>query len=300
MQELPKVLLKRGEFIDRARGDRAIPYKIYYPEHYPEKIPVIIWSHGYGGNRDGAGFISRHVAAHGYVIMHLTHPGSDTSLWEGQRGHPWDILRKTPITREMTLQRFADVPFVLDQLPRWAEENPDVGAMMDLDVLGMSGHSFGAMTTQALAGQLFQDEDGGLRSFRDERFRAGILYSPVPIRELVGEKPEPHIYGPIDLPLFHMTGTKDDSPLEGFDFRRRLAVHEYSGGGHKYLMVLEGGDHMVFNGTRGKLEANPLREEHEKSIKTASLAFWDAYLKGDKKAMESLKKWVVDGQGQTV
>jgi len=83
-----KVLLKRGEFVDETRakesGGRTIPFKLYYPADRAEKFPVILWSHGYGGNRDGAGFISRYVASHGYIIMHITHPGSDSSLWEGK------------------------------------------------------------------------------------------------------------------------------------------------------------------------------------------------------------------------
>jgi dienelactone hydrolase len=282
------VNLKRGEFIDSSRN-RAIPYKIYHPAEYTgPKMPVIIWSHGYGGNRDGAGFISRHVAGHGYVVVHITHRGSDSSLWEGKPGHPWDILRKLPITREMTLMRFMDVPFVLDQLPGWINENPDVGPFMDLTRLGMSGHSFGAMTTQAMAGQLFPDEDGTLKSFAETRFTAGIAYSPVPIRKLTHEEPEPHIYGPMKLPLLHMTGTKDDSPLEGFGYDRRLAVYDY-GGGERYIVIFKDGDHMVYNGTRGKLEENPLRPAHEDIIKTVSLVYWNAYLKDDSAAMEWLK-----------
>lgn len=286
-----KVLLKRGEFVDHSRGGRVVPFKLYYPADYKDgKVPVIVWSHGYGGNRDGAGFISRFVAAHGYVIVHLTHQGSDSSLWEGKPGHPWDVLRKTPITEEMTILRFQDVPFAVDQLQEWAKTDVDAGPLMDFERLGISGHSFGAMTTQAMAGQLFQNHDGALVNFRDERFRAGILYSPLPIRKLTGETPEPHIYGPIAIPLFHMTGTEDDSPLEGFTYERRLAVYDYSGQADKYLMVLKDGDHMVYNGTRGKLENNPLREPHEELIKVASLAFWDAYLKSSAEAME----WLTD------
>lgn len=290
-----KVLLKKGEFVDLSRNGRTVPYKIYYPENPGEKLPVIIWSHGYGGNRDGAGFISRYIAGQGYTIVHLTHPGSDSSLWEGKKIHPWEVLKKTPLTQAMALDRFRDVPFAVDQLQEWAQQNPDVGAAMDFSKLGMSGHSFGAMTSQAMAGQLFQDEEGVLRSFADDRFKAGILYSPVPIRELTHEKPEPHIYGPIKLPLFHMTGTDDDSPLEGFNYKRRVAVYDYSGPADKYLKILNKGDHMVYNGTRGQLEVNPLRPQHEELIKVSSLAFWDAYLKDDKNALEWLKNGGFEG-----
>ncbi len=284
-----KVLLKRGEFVDDARGGRVVPFKIYYPADVPEKVPLIVWSHGFGGNRDGAAFISRFLGSHGYILLHLTHYGTDSSLWEGKDGHPWDILKKVSVTRETTLDRFKDVPFALDQMKIWAKENPEVGEVLDFENIGMSGHSFGAMTTQVMAGQAFPDENGKLITMREPRFKAGILYSPVPINHLVGEMPEPHIYGPIDMPLLHMTGTDDDSPLEGHGYERRLVVHDYAGNPEQYLHVLEGGDHMVYNGTRGKLEVNPLREAHEEEIKAAALGFWDAYLKAD----ETSKEWLV-------
>ncbi len=48
---------------------------------------------------------------------------------------------------------------------------------------------------------------------------------------------------------------------------------------------------MVFNGTRGQLVVNLLRGLHEEIITTASLAFWEAYLKDDAAA----KKWLISG-----
>ena len=288
-----KVLLKKGEFVDEARGGRVVPFKIYHPaDHDLEKMPVILWSHGFGGNANGASFISRFLAGQGYTLVHMTHDGTDSSLWEGKPGHPWDILRKVKIDRETTLHRFRDVPFVLDQLPRWAEENPDVGQYMDFSNIGMSGHSFGSMTTQAMAGQKFPDTEGKLIRMKEPRFKAGILYSPVPIRHMVGQDvSDEEIYGTIDIPLLHMTGTEDDSPLEGFGYEYRLAVYENTGHPEKYLLVKEGGDHMVYNGTRGKLEDNPLREVHEDLITMSALGFWDAQLKDDEKA----KAWIEDG-----
>lgn len=291
-----RVLLRKGEFVDSSRGNRVVPYKIYYPgDEESGRVPVIVWSHGFGGNRDGASFISRYLASYGYVLVHITHQGTDSSLWEGQPGHPWDILRKVSITRETTLARFRDVPFVLDRLPAFAAENPDIGQVMNLENLGISGHSFGAMTSQAMAGQMFPDESGKLVRFFEPRFRAGILYSPVPVRHLIGEDvPDAEIYGPVSLPLLHMTGTLDDSPLEGFGYERRLIVHDHSGHPEKYLQVIAGGDHMIYNGTRGQLGENPNRERHEDLIKGTALAFWDALLKGDLRA----RNWLNSGGAQ--
>ena len=280
-----KVLLARGEFIDPARENRDVPYKIYYPtEHGQGKLPVIFWSHGFGGNRDGASFISRFVSSYGYIIVHLTHRGTDSSLWEGKPGHPWDILRTVHVERATTLNRFKDVTFALDQLENWAKANPEIGGHMDFSKLGISGHSFGALTAQVIAGQLIPDETHTLASFRDARFRAGIAYSPVPIAHMTGKAPET-IYNHIAIPLLHMTGTDDDSPLEGFTYDQRLLVFNHSGDAPRYLLIKKGGDHMVYNGTRGKLGENPLREKHEEIIKLVSLAFWDAYLKDNKKAL---------------
>ncbi|MCC6599029.1 MAG: hypothetical protein IT559_09615 [Alphaproteobacteria bacterium] len=292
-----RVLLQKGDFVDSARAGRIVPYKIYYPADYnPGKAPVILWSHGFGGNRDGASFLSRYLASYGYVLMHITHQGTDSSLWEGQKGHPWDILTKISISRETTLARFADVPFVLGQLSDFATENPDVGRVMDLENLGISGHSFGAMTTQVMAGQMFPGIEGALIRAFEPRFRAGILYSPVPIRHLLSaDIPDAEIYGPIALPLLHMTGTQDDSPLEGFGYKERLRVYEHSGHPEKSFQIIEDGDHMIYNGTRGKLGENPLRGRHEDLIKITALAYWDAYLKEESRA----KNWLAGSDARS-
>ncbi len=288
-----KVLLKRGEFIDNDRNERVVPYKIYYPvDHGENKIPVVLWSHGFGGNRDGASFLSRFFAEQGYIIVHITHAGTDSSLWEGKGGHAWDILQKVKISRDDTLNRMYDVSFVLDKLEAFEKENPEIGKYMDLSHICMSGHSFGAMTTQVMAGMKFPDHENNLIDLRDERISCGILYSPVPIDHLSNAPPE-ELYGSIDIPLFHMTGTDDASPLGGYSYEHRLIIYKYSNHPEKYLQVLDGGDHMVYNGTRGKLAQNPKRDEHERAIQIAAFAFLESYLKGS----EAAKAWLVAEYG---
>lgn len=280
--EPAQIAIARGEWIDTSRNGRKISYKTYAPVNRTDgPFPVIIWSHGLGGSRDGAGFISRFIASHGYVVVHIQHPGTDSTLWEGKPGHPWDVIRATHIPRRATLQRLRDVPFVLKQLP-----SLDIAPLMDMNRLGMSGHSFGGMTTQVMAGQR---RGYGARQYDlyEPRFKAGIVYSPVPFRDKRGHGPE-SFYGGIRIPLLIMTGTDDDSPLENFGFKDRMEVFEHSGGPEQHLLILDKGDHMVYNGSRGKLEANPKRDVHEEIIKVLSLAYWDAYLKGDTAAKDWL------------
>ncbi len=280
--EAAPITIERGEFTDPTRNHRIVPYKLYAPaDNGAGVLPLILWSHGLGGSRDGAGFISRFLASHGYIVVHVQHHGTDSSLWEGKPGHPWDNIRAAKIPRKAVLSRYQDIPFVLDSLGH-------PGARMDFSRIGISGHSFGANTTQIMAGQKlgFGGRQYGLR---EKRFKAGILYSPVPT---YNRKDSPDsIYGSIAIPLFHMTGTHDTSPVEGFGYEKRLEVFEHSGGPEQHLLVLNDGDHMVYNGSRGQLGDNPKRADHERIIKIAALAYWDAYLKEDPAA----RQWLSGG-----
>lgn len=284
-----RVTLTRGDWVDQKRHGRRVPYKIYTPEQLAgdQKFPVIIWSHGLGGSRDGAGFISRFVASHGYVIVHIQHIGTDTILWDGKPGHPWDNIRAAVIPRTDVLKRYADVPFALAQLRTLAATAGDpVGSVMDMSRLGMSGHSFGALTTQIMAGQRIVRGKQHYNLKQDD-FIAGILYSPVPGRKDPGD-PE-LVYGGITLPLLHITGTDDESPVEGFGYEKRLNVFNHADSDDQHLIIIKGGDHMVFNGSRGQLADNPDRARHEEIIKILSLAWWDARLKNDKNARDWLQ-----------
>lgn len=303
--DLHKVMIKRDKLTDTSRDDRPVKIKVYYPVFNEEdlsgrsaparprqnkKCPVIVWSHGLGGSVDGAAFLSRYIASYGYVILHVQHHGTDSTMWEGKPGHPWDIIRDMKISRETTLNRYKDIPFVLDNFVAWLEQYPEIKDIADLSTMGVSGHSFGALTTQVMAGMTFPDEKGNLLSFKENRFKAGVLYSPGSVEHL-GDLNWEDVYSKIDLPLFHMTGTDDGSPISDLGYEIRLAVYEHTHLAEKHLLVIKDGDHMVFNGSRGKLGQNPNRDLHERIIKVSALAYWDMMLKGD----EAAREWLTQG-----
>jgi dienelactone hydrolase len=280
-----KTLITRGKWIDDDRQGRNVAYKIYHPAQdeaaTPQKLPVIIWSHGLGGTRDGAGFIARYLARFGYVIVHVQHHGTDSFLWEGKAGHPWDNIRNAKIPRKTALQRYQDIPFALKCLEEGRDLSPALQADMDLEKIGMSGHSFGAGTTQIMAGQTL-GRGRRLYQFKESRFKAGIVYSPIPSfnRSDAGTT----IYGGIDIPLFHMTGTDDFSPVDETGYEKRLEVYENVSKAAQHLFVLEDGDHMIYSGSRGQLGNTDNRERYEQLIMLSSLAFWDSYLRNDMQA----------------
>ena len=64
-----------GEWTDTARANRVVPYKIYLPTNAPGARAVVLFSHGLGGNRDGAEYLLRFLAESGYVTVAVQHPG---------------------------------------------------------------------------------------------------------------------------------------------------------------------------------------------------------------------------------
>jgi len=256
-------LIKRGEWLDTVRGDRPVKYKIYYPDIETDTpLPVILWSHGLGGTQDGAGFIARFLASHGYIHVNIGHEGTNDSLWRGKDGHPWDNIRKAKIPWEDVRNRYLDVPYALEMM-----KTIDLPMMPDFENMGMSGHSFGALTTEP--------ED-----FSVNAFKCALAYSPVPNIRI--PLPAEQVYSAIKFPMMHMSGTEDHSPLDGDIHAGRDEIFKYAGQGQMQIQVILGkADHMVFNGSRGQLPDYDGMDLNKDQIKILALAWFDYYLKGD-------------------
>ena len=57
-----------------AKRKRNIPIRIYLPAD-PRPAPVVLFSHGLGGNRETSAYLGTHWAARGSVTVFLQHPG---------------------------------------------------------------------------------------------------------------------------------------------------------------------------------------------------------------------------------
>jgi predicted dienelactone hydrolase len=264
---------------------REIPIRIYLPSE-KAAAAVVLFSHGLGGSREGSAYLGLHWSARGYVAVFLQHPGSDTTVWQDK-----------PLAQRMTamqqaagltnfMLRVKDVPAVLDQLERWnkADGHPLAGRL-DLKCVGMSGHSFGAVTTQAVSGQSFPLGDA---SFTEARIKAAIAFSPSsPRRGDPGKA-----FGAVKIPWMLMTGTRDVAPIGDADVASRLDVFPALPAGGKYELVLDGAEHSAFSdralpGDTGKRNPN-----HHRAILALSTAFWDAWLRENAAA----RAWL-DGGG---
>lgn len=272
--------------MDTARR-REIPLRVYLPPDMAP-APVTLFSHGLGGSREGSAYLGRHWAARGYVAVFLQHPGSDTAIWRGQPPKRRSGALEEAASGENFLLRVKDVPAVLDQLERWNREaGHPLEGRLDLARVGMSGHSFGAVTTQAVSGQALGR--AGVALFTDPRIKAAIAFSPSAPRQAMDPQ---QAFGGVKIPWMLMTGTKDIAPIGGADLASRLAVFPALPPGGKYELVLYNAEHSAFTDRSLPGDREPRNPNHHRVILALSTAFWDAFLRNDPAA----RAWL-DGDG---
>lgn len=228
---------------DTAR-ERSLPLKVRVPEG-ADTVPLVLFSHGLGGSREGGRAWGEHWSQHGYVVIHVQHPGSDDALWKGPGDGPPKQRLARGATAEQLLGRVDDIRFVLDEIAR-QQAKPDAPAWLrriNLRRVAMTGHSFGARTTMALAGERFP---GPIRSLADVRFTAFIAFSPA----AQGMKRSwPERYGGMTAPFLSVTGSIDGDVMgNGAAASKRAAVFDAQPAGNKYRVVFDDGDHAVFGG----------------------------------------------------
>ncbi|MET7402649.1 acetylhydrolase [Dactylosporangium sp. NPDC005572] len=131
----------------------------------PDRLPVIVFSHGAGGHRSETTVVVQELASHGYVVVTVDHADAYVELPGGRLRIPDDDLPVTP------WDHARDIRFVLDRVEDLAAgRNPDagrrplparLGAALDLRRIGMFGWSKGATATALVMNE-------------DRRVRAGL------------------------------------------------------------------------------------------------------------------------------
>jgi len=280
------------DIVDTNRN-RTIPIRVHLPgeSHAPadrvRPCPVVLFSHGLGGSRDGSQYLATHWSQRGYVAVWLQHPGSDTAVWKNESpGRRLAAMRDAASVQNLQL-RVEDVPAVLDQLEAWNREaGHPLAGRLDLDQVGMSGHSFGAQTTQAVSGQSFPLVG---RQGTDPRIKAAVIISPGSPR---GWRDPAAAFAAVKIPWLLMTGTKDTSRIGGQTVESRLAVFEALPSGGHYELVLHDAEHSAFTDRALPGDSEPRNPAHHQAILAISTAFWDATLRDNTEA----RAWL-DGDG---
>jgi len=266
---------------DEARG-RDIPLRVYLPAN-DKAEPVVLFSHGLGGSRAGSAFLGNHWAARGYVAVFLQHPGSDDSVWKDEAlKNPMESLRRAA-SPENLLLRAQDIRAVLDGLKTWnISKTNRLAGRLDLAKVGMSGHSFGAVTTEAVSGETLPFTG---QKLTDSRIKAALAFSPSTPHSISATQ----AFSAVKIPWMLMTGTKDLAPIGNADLQSRLAVYPALHSAPKYELVLHNAEHSIFTDRALPGDREPRNPNHHRVILALSTAFWDVYLRGDSEALEWLK-----------
>jgi predicted dienelactone hydrolase len=241
------------------------------------------------------------------------------SIWANQTPADWE-------------NRVRDIRLILDSFGTLQQKYPELQGKMDTSRLGVAGHSYGAFTTMLLTGATTSKLSG---SFADPRIKAAIAMSPQGVGDPYALTPES--WTNVKLPIMYMTGSLDRGIVNHDDPSWRHDPFQYSPAGDKYFISFEGARHITFAGGLGMFEEiqmtgpsytpiqttdqfgnprvyeqrNPSREKGESAllrernifsaIKSTSVAFWDAYLKGDAKAKDRVSgDWLKDMNGGKV
>lgn len=257
---------------DAARS-RDIPVLIRHSARRME-MPVVIYSHGLGGSRLEPEFLARHWVARGYVAVFIQHPGSDDAVWRDLPPARRMAALQAAATFENLVARMRDVVAVLDALARWkaTDENGRPGRYLDLARIGMSGHSFGGTTTQAVSGQSVPSIVPG--TWPDPRIRAALVMSPSPPRNMAPDL----AFGRVAIPWMVMTGTHDGAVVGNATAADRLVVYPALPPGRKYELVLDQAEHSAFGSQALPMDQLPRNPNHPRVILALSTAFWDAHL----------------------
>ncbi len=285
-----KVEVIEGEWKDADRAARLVLWKCYLPAGKDKPSPVVIFSHGGGGNRDTNAMLGHHLASHGFAALHIQHEGSDDRAFRANPRSLRDV--NDPKASE---PRFRDIAFVVASLQS-KDRIGELKGRIDPDRIGMSGHSYGGLTCQIVAGQ---NAKGYEQKLAVPALKGVFILSPSPPRESYGDAKSS--FTKMLMPMFSLTGTADVPPDKSFAAKERRVPFEQTSNVDQWLLILDGATHFTFSGQERLpkvarllpgMEADPNLAENHACIRAAALAFWQTVLLGDPEA----KKYLSEGE----
>ena len=228
--ELPPFMIKHiqdvnsNSYLNAALKSAAEPY------------PLVIFSHGLGGMRMQNTIQMEELASKGFIALAMDHP-FDANVTIFDDGSSADY--RSAIIGEVTTEEFwnirlpqintrvADVSFVLDHIQEIQNENDGFWSMIDLERVGIMGHSFGGGTAI-------------VASSRDTRLDACIALDGwlVPVEQSI-------IKRGLTVPFLYMGRTHWDNPVNYENLDTLIAASTASA----EKLILDGTKHFDYSDT---------------------------------------------------
>jgi predicted dienelactone hydrolase len=295
---VPAAVLEFPGLVDTARGvapaGRRVPIKVHVPAT-GGPYPVVVVSHGAGGNWDTHFAQAQDLASHGYAVLCVEHVGSNRDrLTQGLRvARNLDAMIRDA---DEVLARPRDVSFAIDQAKEWNETHETLRGRLDLARVGAMGHSFGAFTTMVACGMRPALEwlvptvapgKGLGPDMRDPRVRCGVALSPQGVGEpfFLAES-----FGSLAVPLLGISGTKDEQQAGQPATARKDAFARWPKGGNAFVW-LANAKHLDFTDSAGsgsRALPSTTRDDVQAITRVATLAFFDLHLKSEAAAANRL------------
>jgi predicted dienelactone hydrolase len=250
---------QRWTLTDASRG-RSFYVEVYQPQQWRSgKTPVVIISHGLSSRPEDFANRAKHLASHGYFVVLPQHIGSDI----GRTKAFLEGFYRQPFDNSEFIDRPRDISYLIDELER--RNSTEFDGRLDLNNVGVYGHSFGGYGAMAVAGatpdfDYLQEQcvldyprpntalllqcralelEQKQYNFRDERVKAVIGANPVN-RAIFG----PEGLGKIKIPTLIAGGNYD--PATPFVFEQ-VRSFPWLQTPDKYLIMMEGQAHLDFS-----------------------------------------------------
>lgn len=122
--------------------------RLYLPQGLSKPAPLVILSHGFGSEPESFDYLGEHLASYGIAAVSVEHIGSDSD-------YELEILesgKKQTISPQEFIDRPLDISHVIDELERRYKSDWLLQGTVDLERVGVIGHSLGGYTALTLAG----------------------------------------------------------------------------------------------------------------------------------------------------
>ena len=150
----PDLISEKERLIEHINKVEANAY--YKSKPIQQEFPVIIFSHGLGGNRTQNTANIESLASNGYVVFAIEHTyDANITIFNDSTYIEFDSYLSEDVSIEEFYKiripqiktRADDISFMIDQIVQFKEQGFYIGKICDINNIGIFGHSFGGGTT---------------------------------------------------------------------------------------------------------------------------------------------------------